>query len=335
MLGQRKMTKTLAIAITLLAVIAVCFGIKVLFGQKKADEPLISLVLLLNAPRQMSVEELRNRASEAFGMTFETDNPDATQFAIEVPVPPKMGVPNGAAKCFIVKADQGVFLVNNFAIPYMENPAAFSGGIHDKRLSNAISSHRAWISVDAIGNVVDENSKVEAYRIIGKMIAGLARPDCLAIYCPELQRCNEYDQVLQEKLRSNDPLSLFQEPTFVPVINVDGEDPRMIRAVAEARKRWPEFVSAFQSDLAKDKPFIIKAEFKEGDKSEFMWVSVKTIEANRIYGVLENSPLELKNVKEGQEVAVQLSSLNDWLYSKDGESVGGFTLQIITDAEKR
>jgi len=328
------MTKTLSIAITLLAFIAACFGIKVLFGQKRADEPLISLVLLLNAPRQMSVEELRNRASEAFGMTFEIDNPDATQFVIEVPVPLK-GVPNGAAKSFIVKADEGVFMVNSFAIPYMENPAAFAGGIPDKRLSNAVSSHRAWISVDAMGNVVDEKSKAEAYRIIGKMIAGLARPDCLAIYSPELQRCNEYDQVLQEKLRSNDPLALFQEPTFVPVINVDGEDPRMIRAVAEARKRWPEFVSAFQSDLAKDKPFIIKAEFREGDKSEFMWVSVKTIEANRIYGVLENSPLELKNVKEGQEVAVQLSSLNDWMYSKDGEPVGGFTLQIIADVQKQ
>jgi uncharacterized protein YegJ (DUF2314 family) len=153
----------------------------------------------------------------------------------------------------------------------------------------------------------------------------------LAIFCPELQRCNEYDDSLREKLQSDDPLTLFEEPTYAPIVEVDGEDPRMVAAVKEARERWPEFVAAFEKKDNLQNPFLIKAEFQQDDCSEYMWVSVINIERNTIHGVLENTPGKLTNVKEGQTVRVDLSSLNDWLYIKYEEGVGGFTMKAMKE----
>jgi uncharacterized protein YegJ (DUF2314 family) len=64
-----------------------------------------------------------------------------------------------------------------------------------------------------------------------------------------------------------------------------------------------------------------------------MWVSVTRLESDTIHGILENEPHELTNVNEGQEVAVALSALNDWLYVKDEENVGGFTLKAIAEIQ--
>jgi len=128
--------------------------------------------------------------------------------------------------------------------------------------------------------------------------------------------------------------SLFR-PRLPPVISVDGQDPLMVKAVREVRRRWPEFVAAFQANRSDDNPFIVKMEFNEHDKVEFMWVSVIRSDGDTIHGDLENHPHELTAVKKGQNVSVPVSALNDWVFIKEEESVGGFTLKVVGDAEKR
>jgi hypothetical protein len=202
-------------------------------------------------------------------VTFAADDEDATQFVMELPALPVAGVPEGKATSFVLKTTDGMYMICNFALPYVQDPVEFADTVMDGRLRKAILAHTAWISVDAMG-VEDVDSKAAAYRDIGKMIAQLAGPDCLAVYCPELERCNEYDEQLLETLRSDDPLSLFDEPTFAPVLGVHADDQKMIEAVAEARRRWPVFVDAFRDNIDKKTPYLVKAEFKQGDNSEFM-----------------------------------------------------------------
>lgn len=329
-----KRMKALVIVIMIIVLAALGYlGFRKPSSKQEDESPLISIVYLLQTPRQMSEESIRNHASEAFGVDFEPDNEDATELVIELPSPPFNGVPKGKGASYMLKINDNMYIVHNFAMPYMEDPAGFAQSIADERLHSAITKHSAWISVDAMGDFKDATSKAQAYRDIAKMIAQLAGADCLAIYCPELERCNEYDEIILETLRSGDPLGLFEEPTFAPVISVYGEDPRMIRAVAEARRRWPEFVAAFRNNLDREAPFMVKAEFKEGDKAEFMWISVTQINDETIHGVLENVPIELTNVKQGQKVVVPISTLNDWLYAKNGESVGDFTINVIQEIQ--
>jgi uncharacterized protein YegJ (DUF2314 family) len=123
-------------------------------------------------------------------------------------------------------------------------------------------------------------------------------------------------------------------PSMPPVIAVAEDDPRMIAAVAEAKRRWPEFVEAFMENTDTDVIFSIKTEFTEGEKSEFMWVEITRIDGDTIHGVLGNHPNELRNIKLGDEVTVNLADLNDWTYFKNGELIGGFTLEAIAAAAK-
>ncbi len=324
--------KALGILVAVVVLVGVGYVIYgMLQGERAPEPPPISIVYLLQAPRQVSEDSIRDAVSKAFGITFDVDNDDATEFVLRLPPPRLEGLPVGKAECFIVQVRGGTYMINNFAIPYVDNPEEFAKEFVDGRLRRVLGSHRAWFSVDAMGDIKDAESKANAYRDIARILAEFAGPDCLAIYCPELERCNEYDDEILEKLRSDDPLSVFEAPTFAPVIGVADDDPKMVKAVAEARKRWPEFAAAFRARVDSETPFAVKAAFREGDLVEFMWISVTRIDDEAIHGILENMPNELTGVKVGQEVVVPLSDLNDGLYARDGETVGGFTLKVIQE----
>src|SRR5690606_6847411 len=106
---------------------------------------------------------------------------------------------------------------------------------------------------DFMDDTKDPERIREAYQVIGRILAAMGGPDCLAIYCPELQRCNEFDPGLLERLCSSDPVCLFNEPTFEPVIEISDNNPKMAAAVKEAITRWPEFVTAHSEADAGEK----------------------------------------------------------------------------------
>jgi uncharacterized protein YegJ (DUF2314 family) len=228
-----------------------------------------------------------------------------------------------------------MFLINSVSQPYMDNPAKFAETIADKRLGRAVGRHRAWNSVDLFGEPPTEAERPEVYGLLAKLLAEFANEDCLAVFCPELNRCNEFAPSVVEALKSDKPLALFDEPTFSSVMQIDSNDQRMVAAVAEMRRRWPEFVTAFHSGQSLGKPFLVKARFIEGDREEFMWILVQKIEGNLITGSLENSPAALKALKEHDIVTVRVEDLNDWVCKIEGETVGGFTMELFADASKR
>ncbi len=296
--------------------------------RQRRHSSLVSLVYLLRTPRLVSAPNLAECASRAFGRKFGYSDQETTDFVISIPSPPAEGLRPGQGRTFMLQVDGAAFVINNFSIPYVNDPEDHAKTIADRRLARAVASHGAWLSVDALDHSRTAASRDRAYRLIGQMMAELAGPDCLGILCPELDRCNVFDDSLRDVLRSAQPLALFQSPTLAPVIGIEGSDPRMVAAVAEARRRWPEFVAAFAASQD-DRSFVIKAEFREGDKSEFMWVSVKRIEGETIHGILDNAPDELKTFQAGQEVVITLDRLNDWVYAQGKQPVGGFTLAAI------
>jgi len=199
------------------------------------------------------------------------------------------------------------------------------------RLRRAVGDHTAWNSVDLFGEPPSEEEKPEVYALLGKPLAEFAGDDCLALYSPDLGRCNEYSPAIVEALKSQPPLGIFEEPTFAPIVQVKSDDPRMVSAVEEARRRWPEFVAAFQNRSSSEQIFAVKARFTEGEDEEFMWVSVQNLEGDCITGRLENSPAVLKSIKEGDTVAVQVEQTNDWFYGGENQSTGGFTIKVMDE----
>jgi uncharacterized protein YegJ (DUF2314 family) len=242
-------------------------------------------------------------------------------------------LPPGAGMTYFINTGTRHYLVNSFNQPYMDEPEKFAESIPDVRLRTAVAGHRAWISVDLFGESPNAWERNDIYAAIGRILAPFADDDCLAIYCPELQRCNEFGRAVIEALNSGKPLELFDSPTYAPIVNVPSDDPRMVAAVEEARRRWPEFVSAFEDRKNLERPFLVKARFSDGENEEFMWVSVQKL-GEKITGRLENSPAALTNVNEGETVSVSLTDLNDWVCEIDGQAAGGFTMKLMSEALK-
>ncbi|MCG8600379.1 MAG: hypothetical protein MI807_09590, partial [Verrucomicrobiales bacterium] len=240
---------------------------------------LVSLVYFLSEPRIPDESVIRNCVANVLGITFDASDPDAEHFVMRFEPPKEPKKEEGPIQHFMIRIPQGLFAVLVSDRPYIDNPKAFaSQTIRDKRLRNAVEGHQAWMSVDLMDGPESPEKKAEAYYTIAQILSSLAGPDVLAIYCPELQRCNEFDLSLIDALSSPNPLALFEEPTFEPIIEISDNNPRMAAAVAEAIKRWPEFVEAFQERAdPTDESYIIKAEFREGGNCEYMWVSVEEI----------------------------------------------------------
>ncbi len=333
------------LGLSVLAISGVWFGVETIrwlfgvhFDEKEhdpakkisRDEPdtLVSLVYFLEEPRSITEEDLRRCVAHALDLDPDLDLDD--EFFVVQYRPPTSG--HSPIDHFMIRIAQGVFSVMSSSRPYIANPADFArDSIRDKRLRTAVERHRAWISVDLMDD--DLGSSDEAYMVIGRLIGAMAGPDCLAIYCPEIQRCNEFEPSQIEKLMGGDPLSIFDEPTFEPVIEVSDNDPRMAAAEKTARARWPEFVEAYRDRTPENADqFIVKAEFSEGDRSEFMWVTVTGIREDSLSGILTNDPHELVDIHRGASVEISRDRLNDWIYpGRDGIPVGGFTLDILNE----
>lgn len=304
---------------------------------REEPDSLVSLVYFLSEARDPKEDTIRKCVASALNIDFQDDDPSAEHFVLQFTPPQFEGNPFQPVQHFMVRIPQGLFSVLVSHAPYITDPETFAkDSIRDKRLRSAVESHRAWLSVD----LMDENDSspkkiAKSYAIIGKILAAMAGPDCLAVYCPELQRCNEFDLSLIEALGNGEPLRIFKEPTFEPIIEVSENDPRMARAVKEAIQRWPEFVEVFETRSEENaEKFIIKAEFSENGIAEFMWVTVTALNGDTIHGVLMNDPHELLEIHRGAKVTVPLKKLNDWIFpGPDDSPIGGFTLEVLTDED--
>jgi uncharacterized protein YegJ (DUF2314 family) len=296
--------------------------------RKTNGDRMVSLVALLAEPQFVDAGVVARAAREAWGADLgdgqsEEEGPDGFVVGGE-------DVPTIA-----LRYDERMILIHRFAQPYVENPEEAAEQSADMRIRSALAGHRAWMSCDALG--VDESTTPEEteewYRLLGSLLAELVDDNTLAIFVPQTSRLYPYNSTTVECLQSNKPLAALQQELDVPVIVVADDDPRMLAAVEEARTRWPEFQSAFES--GRGESFAVKAPVTRGDNTEFIWLEVTAIENDTIYGELANDPVDLGDLVLGSKVSVPVSELNDWCYVDPQEQMcGGFTVKVVTEAAK-
>lgn len=128
----------------------------------------------------------------------------------------------------------------------------------------------------------------------------------------------------------NQPHSPVPEPPRGPVgVYAGGEDPRMDQAIQEARRRWPEFAAAFQERQGEGQLFNVHALLSEGGQQQLRWIAVTHIEGDTIQGTLEQGSGNSSSAPGGQTTTIVASAVTDWMFAKDGEIVGGFTMKAI------
>ncbi len=277
---------------------------------------MISLVLLLNEPRSLDVTTVAKAASLGWG----TNVPESAVTAR----PPS----------FVVKAAPGRYAINSMDKPYFADSSKLADEVKDLALAGAIREHRAWMSVDWLGNDDKADLRV-VYQHISQILVQLIGKDTLAVYSPDTDQFHLNDATLIEHLKSPDPLqSLIPAGVEGTTANADtvtmnDNDPQLLEAQAEARKNWPEFMQAYQS-RGKDQYFAVKGRILEGDNAEYMWLQVTSIDDTLVHGKLDNDPETLKKVKRGAELHIPIADVDDWLYSTGkGESHGGYTLRLF------
>ena len=112
-------------------------------------------------------------------------------------------------------------------------------------------------------------------------------------------------------------------------LNVKDDDKAMDRAVDRAQKSLGFFIAALQKHKEGDNRFEIKKGFVEGDHVEHLWVDHLSWDGKMFRGRINNQPLDIKNVRLGQSVAVAPRDVSDWMFVKDGKLIGGYTTRVL------
>jgi len=137
------------------------------------------------------------------------------------------------------------------------------------------------------------------------------------------------------------PLAMgCRKPSGDPVVSFDSDDPEMNGAIAESRRRWPEFLQAYEA-RAPGQRFNVKYPFKvkRSTKNEHIWIGVTAIRDGHVTGTIDNEPDNDIGHANGESVTVPVTGLSDWLYIPNGASekdfAGGFTVKVVLAREKK
>ncbi|MDX1948139.1 MAG: DUF2314 domain-containing protein [Pirellulaceae bacterium] len=127
-----------------------------------------------------------------------------------------------------------------------------------------------------------------------------------------------------------------------PIFYADNSDPEMQRAYESARQTFRYFWRELSWERRRIVPALdmsaVKVPFTDatsgsrslGDSDvEHMWLSEVDFDGVSIRGTLLNDPHALTSVSQGDEVAVALPNISDWMYSIGGEAYGGFSVNLL------
>lgn len=126
-----------------------------------------------------------------------------------------------------------------------------------------------------------------------------------------------------------------QESADDGVILVKDDDPEMAAAVKEAQNSVDEFIKALENPSATTTDFAVKKEFKDGDTSEFMWLTDVTYQDGKFTGTLNNDPGLVKNAVPGQSYSVARGEGQDWVYFEGEDMKGGFSVKLLMERSQQ
>jgi uncharacterized protein YegJ (DUF2314 family) len=280
-----------------------------------AEKDPISVVLLLSKPSALDEPLLRETAARAWGRELD---PSRNEFAVI------------SGPLAMLSFERRMFHIICLAKPYFDDPEAAARAANELRQQKAIREQVAWMSIDLLRpENPTPSEKDECYRRLCSFAAALLDESCLAVYLPEFGYFRVHDSTLREALVSNDPLNRLKDAEHVPVVPIESTDGELEEAVAEARRRWPEFVQAFRS-RKKNEAFAVKASFTDGENTEWMWVIVSEIRGDTVAGELGNAPVNVGGLQEGAMVEVSAAEIGDWMYRDGKRDVGGFSVKVLT-----
>ncbi len=123
-----------------------------------------------------------------------------------------------------------------------------------------------------------------------------------------------------------------KSPPKVPdIVFVPEDDKEMNAAMDKARKSIEDFVKVVQKPKKGQSHFAIKVAIRDGKNVEHFWVKVAKFEGAKFEGEIDNDPMLVKTVKDGDKITVAKDKVEDWMYVEDRKMVGGYTTRLLRD----
>jgi uncharacterized protein YegJ (DUF2314 family) len=275
------------------------------------DLPPVALVALETTPRFLSRAQIATAVSKAIGADFSVESvieeaPEKHRFTVE-----------GYVFTFVSRF--GPYIPKNRA-PHK-----------DLRLQAVLDRQESALLLD-VWEAPEGRLREESTDLMGRILIEVADETTVGVFCFHTQRLNPLDEILIELFREGRASEAMETYTADGVSTLHADDVRMTEAIAEARRRWPEFVEAFQTRSAPDSGYGIKAPFEQGDRVEHLWIEVDRADAVGATGKVVSRPIALARPRYGDEVTVAANEVTDWAF-QDGERTGGsFSDAIVREA---
>jgi uncharacterized protein YegJ (DUF2314 family) len=295
-------------------------------GESEENGPVLSVVLLqkkLPSLSEKGVAAVIQKAWKQKVSLGDDGQKDATDFVVK-------GGPG-----FVIQCQDTFCMVILETTPYIE--ADDLNEVAELRTRKMLQEHKAWLSVDLMGDIHKKSAAeqdTEMTRII-RLAAEMIDKNTVGVLLPSENIVLPISDDVLAAMKGPDALKALRKSSNAAVVGAAGDDPEMLAATAEARKTWPEFVKAFAKKPENSESFSAKFPFDAPDQKEFMWVEVVSIKGDTVVGRLGNDPVWVKDLKLGDEVTMKVSQLSDWMYIKDGEIVGGYTVKVLMDKQKQ
>jgi uncharacterized protein YegJ (DUF2314 family) len=273
-------------------------------------EEITAIVLLLAYPR--TLEQLTLQSAAEFAFAGAPAKPTIT------PVPGKsaFAITLGPLRIGVISGDR----------PYFKDSGKIADRIRDVAGRQAVIQHTAWLSFDLIGRPPSDPEKI--FNVIGCVAAEFLDDNVLGMMRLPHGPVVGYDISFIPKLRNRKASEIFLKATPDRMVNASANNQALAAAAEEARRRWPEFVRAF-SQRRPGEGFAVKKPFKESGKVEHMWVEVHNIQGSVIHGALANEPSMVKSLKLDDVVDLSIDEIEDWIYMRGMEQVGGFQANVL------
>ncbi len=324
----RQLVHTFAICV----ILATATGSSVADEKVKPDRDTLSIVLLQSQVSSLSKDVLVKKVNKAWGPANPSNDAKKGSATPSVSVT-KLPSKNDR---FVIKSGDHRFTLEMVNETYVEKSAIEA--VVELRNRKMLLDHHGFIAISFAPEAAAGTSakaRKNLYRQMSRLLATLVNEDTLGVMIPaeEILACNTGS--LSEQLQSEDPIAALREALEVPVVDASDDDPKMKEAVAEAHKTWAQFVAAFKKQAKNTESFGVKFPFDTPDKDrkEFMWVQVTKISDDLVMGTLANEPVLAQDIKLGDKVQKKVSEMSDWMYYKDGEIVGGFSVKVLMEQQ--
>jgi uncharacterized protein YegJ (DUF2314 family) len=112
------------------------------------------------------------------------------------------------------------------------------------------------------------------------------------------------------------------------VSQIRGDDADMLRAVAEAKANFGQFVDRLRNPAPQDEGFGVKVAIRHDGGTENLWLNEIRVDDTGVQGLIANDPVHVP-FRLGDSWRCGFEDVIDWSYMCDGRMQGNFTLRAM------